>query len=284
MKKYAFLLLPISTLLFLCSCSTIIYIGKLHKPEINPDIDTGNIVFVSLFDYTVPVYVKEKNVISYNAGVRKFMEGLTSASSGNASFKFFAGDSLKKGTEVGQLTTLLPVDSVIVICARYKADMLLALDSMNIYFDWETIVDDGTDGSKSRTKNFYLYTGFYLSLYSTTGDLIDRSQVKNSLLYKSRPALSGLITIKPSIAKASSEVESLAFQAGSDYVGKFYTQIVNEPRSIYWGKHFIESNYYMRAGNWSKAIELLEQLVKSQDSRIVNKARQNLSVAKEAAE
>jgi hypothetical protein len=284
MKTVTSLLLVINILFSLSSCSSFILVQKTYDPEIIPEKETGNLVFINLFDYTVPIYVKEKNMISYHAGVRKLMEGLLSSSTGDKSYKFFIGDSLKKGTEAGQLTSLLPTDSVIAICTRYKADLLLALDSMNIYFDWETIVDNNSDGSKSKTKNFYLFTRFYMSLYSTTGDMINRSKVENSLLYRSRPALSGLITIQPSISKASKGVESLAFQAGQDYVSKFYPKTVQESRKIYTGKVFKESNLFIKLRNYDKATELLDQLAKSPNPNIAMKARHNLSVVKEAAE
>ena len=283
MKTVSSFLFAIVILFFLPSCSSFILVQKTYDPEIIPEKETGNIVFVNLFDYTLPVYVKDKNVISYHAGVNKLMEGLSSPSAGDESYKFLTGDSLKKGTEVGQLTILLPIDSVTAICTRYKADMLLALDSMNIFFDWETIVDNNSDGSKSKTKNFYLFTRFYMSLYSPIGDLINRSKVENSSFYKSRPTLSGLLTIQPSIAKASKQVGSLAFQAGLDYVSKFYPKTVQESRKIYAGKAFKESNLFIKLRNYDKAIELLEQLAKSPDPNIAMKARHNLSVVKEAA-
>lgn len=283
MKTVTFLLFVISILFSLSSCSSFILVQKTYDPEIIPEKETGNPVFINLFDYTVPIYVKEKNMNSYHAGVRKLMEGLLTSSTGDKSYKFFIGDSLKKGTEAGQLTALLPIDSVIAICTRYKADLLLALDSMNIFFDWETIVDNNSDGSKYKTKNFYLFTRFYMSLYSTTGDIINRSKVENSLLYKSRPILSGLITIQPSISKASKAVESLAFQAGQDYVSKFYPKTVQESRKIYTGKAFKESNLFIKLRNYDKATELLDQLTKSPNPKIAMKARHNLSVVKEAA-
>ena len=242
---------------------------------------TGNIVFVNLFDYTLPKYVKENNIISYNAGVRELMEGLLSLSAGDKSYKFFNGDSLKKNTEAGKLTTLLPIDSVITICTRYKADLVLTLDSMNLFFDWETIANENS--SFNKTKNFYLHTRFYLSLYSMTGVLINRSKVENSSFYKSNAALSGLITIKPPIAKASKQVGELAFQAGRDYVSKFYPKTFQESRKIYAGKVFKESNLFIKLRNWDKATELLDQLAKSPDPNIAMKARHNLSVVKESA-
>ena len=267
----------------LTSCSKLIYISKTLEPEIILEKGRNDIVFVNLFDYTLPVYVKEKNEEAYNAGVRKLTDGLASSFSGDKSISFLVGDTLKKGTEVGTLSTLLPIDSISAICARFNSNILLALDSMNIFFDWETIVDTDADGSKSKTKNFYLYTDYYFSLYSSEGDLINRSKKQRSIFYKSRPTLSGLITIQPSIAKAKDKIESLGLLAGEDYADKFYPQNVQEPRQIYYGKVFNESNAYIDAGNWTKAIELLEKLAESSDPKIAKKARNNLDVAKEAA-
>jgi hypothetical protein len=182
----------------------------------------------------------------------------------------------------GQLTAFLPKDTIHAICEHQKTDMLLTLDSLNIYFDWEIEVND--DGaSKEKVKNFYLYTRFYLSFYSGTGNLINRSMMEKHSLYKSRVALSALITIKPSIANAIEAIKTLSFQAGQDYVRKFYPKTVQESRTIYAGKAFKESNLFIKLRNWDKATELLEQLAKSADPNTAMKARHNLSVVKEAA-
>jgi hypothetical protein len=177
----------------------------------------------------------------------------------------------------------MPKDTILAICERHNTDMLLTLDSMNIFFDWETVVNDDNKGSL-KEKNFYLHTRFYLSLYSANGDMINRSMIEKSSLYKSRVALSALITFEPSIAKAIETVKPLSFQAGQDYVSKFYPKTVLESRKIYSGKAFKESNLFIKLRNWDKATELLDQLAKSPDPNIAMKARHNLSVVKETAE
>jgi|WetSurMetagenome_2_1015567.scaffolds.fasta_scaffold00901_11 hypothetical protein len=273
-----------SVLIIMClsSCTTILYVNKTLDPEIILDKKPNNVAFVNIFDYTTPVNVKDKNEVSFQAGVMNFIEGLSSFSK-DEYFRFSIVDTLKKGTGTGYLTVLFPIDSVRAICSRSNTEMLLALDSMDIFFDWETLVDTDDEGNKSKTKEFYLYTRFYISLYSATGNLVDRSIVDRSSFYKSRPTLSGLITIKPSIAKAKKNIEELAFKAGQDYVAKYYPQSVQEPRTIYISKPFRESYAYIKAGNWEKAIELLEQLAKSSNRKIADRANQNLSVVIEAA-
>ncbi len=100
--------------------------------------------------------------------------------------------------------------------------------------------------------------------------------------YRSRPALSALITFKPSLSKATEAIESLAFEAGLDYIDKFYPVTAEEPRMLYSGKDFKESNLFIGLRNWDKAIELLDQLAKSPNQNIAMKARHNLSVLNEA--
>jgi Family of unknown function (DUF6340) len=282
MKTFSSFLFAIVILISLSSCSSSILVQKTYDPEVILEKKPCTIVFINIFDYTSPAYVRLKHGDAYHAGVMNLAEGL-SGFSRDESVSFLTGDTLKKGILPGQLTAFLPKDSILAICKRHNAGLLLSLDSMSVFFDWQTIVDRNNDGSKERTKKFYLYTRFYLSLYSVTGALKNRSKVENSSFYSSNPALTDLITIKPSIAKASKEVGSLGLQAGQDYAGKFYPKTVHEYRDIYAGKVFKESNLFIKLKNWDKATELLDQLAKSPDPNTAMKARHNLSVVKEAA-
>ncbi len=282
MKVIISLLVPVSIIIVLSSCTRIIYIGRRVEPEIILEKEHNDIVFVNLFNYTMTDYVKQKAMVAYQAGVTGLVEGLSTFSS-DSSFSFLIADTLKRGIETGLLTTLLPEDTINDICDQYKTNLLLALDSLSIFFDWETSVDKDNEGI-NRTKNFYLNTRFFLSLYSSTGDLINRSEVDQSSLYRSRPTLYGFITIEPSMAKARDAIGNQSFQAGEDYVDKFFPKLIQETKQLYSGKPFRESNHYVFAKDWNKAIELLEQLVKNQDPQIADKARLNLEVVKEAAE
>jgi hypothetical protein len=284
MKTVTSFLFAIVILSSLSSCSNFLLVQKTYDPEINLERKPYKIVLVNIIDYTSPAYVREKQENSYHAAVMKFAEGLSSSFSSDESLSLLIGDTLKKDIPAGKLTELMPKDTILKICKLHDSDMLLTLDSLNIFFDWETIVNDDDKGNLLKEKNFYLYTRFYLSFYSATGELINRSMIEKSSLYKSRLALSALITFKPSIANAIGTVKSLSFQAGQDYVSKFYPKTVQESRKIYSGKAFKESNLFIKLRNWEKATELLDQLAKSPDRNIAMKAQHNLSVVKEAAE
>jgi len=282
MKAYIRLLLSVSLVMSLSSCIKMVYIGKRIDPEIILEKDRHDIVFVNLFDYTRQENVIKKERNSYYAGVMSLSDGLSSFSS-DSSFRFIMGDTLNKSLGEGLLTTLLPADTIHNICNRFNTNLLLALDSVSIFFEQDTTVNNYY-GREYRTINFSLNTRFFLSLYSAEGDLINRSEVDQSALFKPRTSMSGLIIIVPSVSRAGEEIENLAFQAGQDYVGKFYPQVFQDTQQLYTGKIFNESNQYIFAKNWKKAIELLQELTKNQDPVVAEKAKHNLEVAKEAAE
>jgi Family of unknown function (DUF6340) len=282
MKIFISLLLPFSIAVVLSSCTRIVYINRNIAPEIILGKEHHDIVFVNLFNYTYPENVNKKDRISYHSGVLGLLDGLSSFSS-DSSFSFFLGDTLKKSIEAGLQTTLLPPDTINAICNRFNSNLLLTLDSVGIYFGRDTMINNYY-GREFRIINFTLNTSFFLSLYSEDGDLIDRSEVDQSLVYKPLTSMSGLIILVPSISRSSEEIGNLAFQAGQNYVDKFYPQVVHDTKQLYSGKPFKESNDYIFARNWNKAIELLEGLTKNQDSVIAEKARYNLEVAKEASE
>lgn len=283
MRRSTGLLIIGLLIILLSSCTKILYIGKSIDPEIVLEEEQRDIVFVNLFDYTSQTNILKKDEISFHNGVMGLLEGLSSFAS-DSTFRFVVADTLKKGVDAGFLTTLLPVDSVSSICNRFNSNMLLTLDSLNIYFDWETVSDDGDNGFKSKTKNFYINTRFFLSLYSATGGLINRSELDKFTFYISRPTLSGIITIVPSLERAREDIGGLAYECGLDYVSKFYPQITNETRQLFSGSQFAESNRYVFEREWAKAIELLDVLTGSSDQQIAVKARHNLEVVKEAAE
>jgi len=283
MKIFIRLLLYAAIVILPFSCTNIVYIGKRIDPEIILKKEHHNIVFVNLFDYTSPINLKKKDEVSLHNGVMGLLEGLSSISADSA-FNLFIGDTLKKGIETGFLTTMLPVDSVNTICKRNKSNLLLALDSMNIYFDWEITSADDNYGYASKTKNFYINTRFFMSLYYVTGDLINRSELDQSTFYRSRSTLSGTISVVPTLDRAREDIGELAYQAGHDYVSKFYPKINQDTQQLFSGKNFRESNRYVFARDWEKAIELLEQLTKDPDPTVAEKARHNLEVVKEASE
>jgi hypothetical protein len=274
---------PLLSALIFTSCAKIIYIGKKIDPEIVLSKQHHSIVFVNIFDYTSPANINESGNIVYHDGIMGLMDGLSSIAD-DSTFSFTVADTLKKGIGSGLLTTLLPIDTINSICIKNKSDMLLSLDSMSVFLDSKFSTDIDEYGNNHETKDFFLNTEFYLSLYSHDGELINRSEVSQSYLYGSRPANSYSGAVKLSLSAARQDVASQGFQSGQDYTAKFYPQISQDVKQLYTGQQFRESNNLIFAKNFEKAIELLYELAKSPDKIIAAKAKHNLEVAKEAFE
>ena len=281
MKVFLKLLQIAAVISLLSSCTKIVYIGRRVDPEIILDKEHHNIVFVNVFDYTSPSIVKARERLPYHNGVMGLLEGLSSFSN-DTSYTLILGDSLKKGIDKSLLTTLLPLDTVKTVCSRYNCNLLLSLDSLSLFFNWHIDTIRDNSGYRQTVRNFYLSGNFFLSLYNSAGDLINRSEVDQSQLFRSRPPSFGNSNFQPALARGSIEAGSLAVDAGQDYVAKFYPQLVRETKQLFSGSAFKESNDYIFAKNWNKAIDLLEQLSKNQDSNIAEKARHNLEIVREA--
>jgi hypothetical protein len=261
-----------------------LFVERQLPPEIQCGPGSHKIAFVNLFDYTSPAFVREKQEPVYHSAVMRFIEGLDRSFLPDTGLKFIIADTLRKGVVPGRLTVLLPEVIARMILKTNQADILLSLDSMTLNITWDSDVQRNDDGSKTKTKIFYLNAGFYLSLFDSSGNLTDRSEVTKSIVYREREAISILITFKPSLANASKAASVLASQAAEDYVKKFYAGTVQETRKLYAGKLFTESNNMAREKDWDGAIKLLNDLVKSSDKNVAMKARFNLSVIKEVQE
>lgn len=282
MKKSFLFLLTVTILPLLNSCSTFLFFERTVPPEITLEPHNYKIVFLNLFDYTSASFVKEKQEKVYHSAVSSLTGGLNQAFIRDSSMSFSVADTLRKGIVPGRLTVLLPDAIVRSICSQNQSNLLLTLDSLNLNITWDFDVYTNDDGSKTKTKTFYLNSGFYLSLFDSTGKLIDRSALTRSMVYREREALSILITFKPSLANAGKESALLAADAAEDYVSKFYPGTVREFRKLYAGKLFKESNALIMKRDYAGAAILLNKLAESQDANTSRKARFNLSVLNEA--
>jgi hypothetical protein len=172
-------------------------------------------------------------------------------------------------------------DEIGIRCRAHDAAFLLSLDSLRIHFEWETIRDENSDGLVSKEKFFYLFSNYYVSLYDSAGGLSKRTLLEKSLLYTSRPTLSGLITIQPNLAKAQDKIEKLAKSAALEYVYMFYPSVVNEGRTLYGGKFFEETNMLIKQWECDKAIVLLSEMTHSPNRKLAVRAQHNLAIARE---
>jgi hypothetical protein len=266
---------------FLASCSTFIQTQKTYPPEVYLPADSNRIVFVNFFDYTVPEYIKDKHEVTYRMSVKGFWRGLKGGFMADPKVNFMVGDTLSRRKTVMSMQDSTFRDTIVNVCQRFNANLLIALDSINIWIDEEQV----TDEDNSTTSEYYLNSYNYVTLYSSEGDAIDRSIAKGSKLYKSRPAFFlGILTFPPALSKAAADVAGLSEGAGRDYAGRFYPFSETENVSLFTGGPFNETNRIITAGNPVDAIELLRELTGSSNMNIARKAEHNLSVVYEILE
>jgi hypothetical protein len=263
------------------SCSTLIQTQKTYPPEIFLPADTNRIVFVNFFDYTVPNYIKDNQEVTYMKSVRGFMVGLKAGFATDPSVQLMVADTLSRRKTVASMQDSSFRETIVAVCSRYNANLLIALDSIQIWLDEDLI----TDEDNSTTSEYYLNSANYVTLYSADGSDIDRSIAKRSKFYKSRPAFFlGLLTFTPSLGKAANDVAGLSEGAGRDYAGRFYPFSENVNLELFTGKAFAETNSLIASGKYIEAVEPLRQLTSSPDVKIARKADHNLSVVYEIME
>jgi len=281
MKTRIHVLVASVVLMLVVSCSTFIQTQKTYPPEILLPADTNRIVFVNFFDYTVPNYIKENQEITYMKSVRGFMGGLKAGFATDLTVQFTVADTLSRRKTVASMQDSSFRDTIVAVCSRYNANLMIALDSIQIWLDEDLITDD----DNSTTSEYYLNSANYVTLYSADGTDIDRSIAKRSKFYKSRPAFFlGLLTFTPSLGKAANDVAGLSDGAGRDYAGRFYPFSENINLELFAGKAFAATNSLIASGKYIEAIEPLRQLTSSPDKKIAKKADHNLSVVYELME
>jgi len=276
-KSFLFFLATI----LLSSCSTVLFVDKPLPPEIQLGEEGQKIIIQNFFDYTKPEYVKEKHTHVYKDGGEAFSKSLTSYLNESELVSAEIGDSLIKSEEGRYLSDVLDSAYVVYTCEHLGADMLLAIDSLNIYFDFETEGDPIIFGGDGVTKHFFLIYRPYLSLYDWDGTLIDRRSVNMVHHYTSRESITAFITIKPSLKNAYDEAVLLGADAGVEYGAKFFNTIGTFPYKVYIGGPLKTSFQLMLNDRWSDAIRNLLPLAESRDKKIAKRAAHNLWVAYE---
>jgi hypothetical protein len=269
-------------LIILTSCSTYVYFDRALPPEIVPAEKKNTIAFVNLFDYTKLTYTNENKIEVNIAGINKVIEGLGQAFSEDPDFSFQIFDTLVEGHASAGFVSDISLDSIRIICREANANLVLALEAFSTYFDQAIEVEEYDDGSKSRTAYFTLVVKAGFTLYNNAGSRVDRSMITESEMYLSRPALTGIYAIPPSLVKASGEINKLAMAAGKDYVNRFYPSSETVTRKLKTGKEFTEAVTLCKYGNWPEAIKALMPLTESTNPKISGKAAYNLSVVYEA--
>lgn len=278
---------PVLYLVFLMllfsGCMTPVFLYRTNPPELVLDKQPASIVFSNQFNYLENPGIKGKHESAYQTAIAEFSRALTMKPTEAVQVVFFVSDTLSAGNYDGHFFEEdMAVDQVMAITRAYNGDYLLVLDSLRLHFDWEVLREENPEGSVSKTKDFYLISNYYVTLYDLSGEVKKRTLLERSLLYTSRPTLGALITILPNLANATEKIRILARDAATEYTAIFYPseERVGQ-RDLYTGKAFTASNALIQAGKYDEAIDLLLELSASTKPKLARKARHNLEVTRE---
>ncbi len=259
------------------SCTTFIPMHKTYPPEAALPADSNRFVFANFYDYQVPDFIKDKNETAYAAAVRGYAEGLAEVILKDRRAVFMVADTLKRGFTVMSMQYPEFTDTVRNICTEHGANLLVALDSINLWVDSEFYLADNDEGGTTMAKDFYLFSNTYMTLYNADGEVVDRCAGEKSAYIKSKYTIFGMIG-GPTLKGRREDVRRLTAEAASDCIGKFYpfTEIYTE--KLYGGGPLTTINKTVIAGRPEDAVEPLRQLTASPDPALARKASHNLSV------
>ena len=187
------------------------------------------------------------------------------------------GDTLKGGFSVSSMQLPEFTDTVRAICSEYGADMLIALDSINLIMDWNVSLEEDDEGENMLVKDFYLYANNYMTLYASDGEVIDRCAGEKSTFVKSKYTIFGMIG-GPTVLKARETVRLLSHDAAKDCIGKYYPFTENYTETLYKGGPLNKINEMIISGHAEEAAERLKALVNSSDQGMAKKASYNLEI------
>jgi len=280
MKRFPLPLALIFTAAMATSCSTVVQMQRTSPPEAELPADSARIVYVNFYDYQVAESVKDRHEDGYAAAVKGFAIGLSGLVQEDPRALFITADTLKKGFTVLSMQYPEFADTVRAICNRYGANLLVALDSINLWVDWEVYLSENDEGGNMLAKDFYLYSNTYMTLYTAEGEVLDRCAGEKSDFVKSKYTIFGMIG-GPNVSNQKNRVKLLAEVAARDCIGKYYPFTERYTRKLYSGGELTRLNQLIIGGKPGEAIGPLTELTHSSSASLAEKAEHNLLIANE---
>lgn len=280
-KKALKISLMIFTLFYFSSCISYLQLSKTYPPEIRLHNGIKSIQYISGYDFTKLDFDNEKRMGVYASGLDMIKDGLQKSFEINEDYLLFVNDSIVRKRALNAFPLQMSPDSVKQFCRMNSSDLLLVLDTYDIYYDKEIERYQDDDGEKRKEAHYYLVVQAGFSLYENSGSLIDRSYLKLDQYIDSRDVIALNLAIRPSFANKQNEVDRMSFDIGRGYIDKFYPYTVPETRMYYTSNDFSEVTPYMMSKDWGKAIKLLLPMADSDNKKLSKRAAHNLAVAYE---
>jgi len=283
MKRYSipFALAVIAAVI--SSCTTIVQMERTSPPEALLPGDSNRFLFVNFFDYTVPEYIKDRHESGYAAAVKGYATGLSEMVQKDMGAQFTIADTLKKGFTVISMQYPEFTDTVRAICSIYGADLLVALDSINLRVDWDIYLEDTDEGGSMLAKDFYLFSNTYMTLYSADGEVIDRCAGEKNTYVKSKYTIFGMIG-GPNVGNQKERIKLLTQAAARDCIGKYFPFTEQYTGKLYSGGELTKLNLLIVGGKPEEAVGPLTELSQSASGTFAEKASHNLAIANEIIE
>ncbi len=283
MKKISMPLVLVMMTAIITSCTTFVPMEKTYPPEAILPADSSRFLFVNFYDYEAPEYIKERHESAYNESVKGYTIGLASMTAKDPRATFIVGDTLKRGFTVMSMQYPDFKDTVVAICSRHRANLLVALDSMKLWIESDFYIADNDEGSSVLAKDFYMYSNTYMTLYNADGEIIDRCAGEKSTYVKSKYTIFGMIG-GPTIAGQKERAKLLAEEAARDCIGRYFPFTEQYIGKLYTGGALNKPNLLIMGGRPEEAVPLLTELSQSATASLAEKASHNLAIAREIIE
>ena len=192
-------------------------------------------------------------------------------------------DTLRKGFTVLSMQYPEFADTVRAICDTYGANLLIALDSIRLWVDWEVYLEDSDEGGSILAKDFWLYANTYMTLYTAEGEVLDRCAGEKNTYVKSKYTIFGMIG-GPNVGNQKERIKLLTEAAAKDCIGKYYPFSDQYTAKLYSGGELTKLNLLITGGKPEEAIGPLTELTNSSSPALASKADHNLAIAKEIIE
>jgi len=283
MKKFS-VQLALATLIALSSsCTTLVQMERTSPPEVLLPGDSNRFLFVNFYDYMIPDFIKDRHERGYAAAVKGYAMGLSEMVQKDPRAVFMIADTLHEGYTVMSMQYPEFTDTVRSICSKYGADLLIALDSINLRVDWDVYLAENDEGGSMLAKDFYLFSDTYMTLYSADGEVIDRCAGEKNTYVKSKYTIFGMIG-GPNVGNQQERIKLLSQAAARDCIGRYFPFTEQYTGKLYSGGELTKLNLLIVGGKPEEAVGPLTELSRSASAPLAEKAAHNLAIANEIIE
>jgi hypothetical protein len=263
------------------SCTSSLQFTRPIPREIDLVKYDSIVQYVSLYDISKLDFNNEERIGVHESGVDNIEKGIFKSFKVKHGFELYSFDSAIKGNAYTDFPEPLSSDSVKYFCSFNHTPLLLTLDAYSISYDKVYKDVENEEGKTERKADYYLVVYAGLSMYDSTGHLIDRSKMRLKEYVTTKNVIALGASFRPNYNKKEF-IDRMSFLIGQFYIDKYFSKGPVESRNYYSSKGLAEIKPYIERGEWEKAIELLLPLAHSNDSKIAQRAAYNLSLLYEA--